>query len=347
MYTVKAGEVDVETAHTGAPGAPMQTVERALRVLERVAAFPRPASLTEVANAAGLHPSTTYRLLGTLVQTGYVTRDGRTGLYRLGLKLLRISHALEDQLDIRAIALLQLGKPQEAVEAGQKMIEIDGGSIWGRKATARLFTASGRFNEAYREVRSALRVDPEDIDALIQESSLHSVLGRVDEGIAVARQAVEFRPSHPGVHEVMANALMAKKLASPALAQLDIEIANHPLRLSSRVLRGNLLLTMGRAEDALAEAETVLRETPNSGQAMMIRGWSQLALGRPLPALQMMNALIAGNFANPGVLHAKAVALEMLGQRNAAIVAMRRALQQSPGNSQFIVDLNRMLSPAE
>ena len=105
MHTVKVDDVDVETAHSGAPGAPMQTVERALRVLERVAAFPRPASLTEVANAAGLHPSTTYRLLSTLVQIGYVTRDGRTGLYRLGLKLLRISHALEDQLDIRAIAL--------------------------------------------------------------------------------------------------------------------------------------------------------------------------------------------------------------------------------------------------
>ena len=97
----------IEGMHSGGgpPGAPMQTVERALRVLERVASFPRPASLTEVANAAGLHPSTTYRLLGTLVQTGYITRDGRTGLYRLGLKLLRISHALEDQMDIRAIAL--------------------------------------------------------------------------------------------------------------------------------------------------------------------------------------------------------------------------------------------------
>src|SRR5436305_13764373 len=105
METIKAGAADVDAIHPGAPGAPMQTVERALRVLERVASFPRPASLTEVANAAGLHPSTTYRLLGTLVQTGYVTRDGRTGLYRLGLKLLRISHALEDQMDIRAIAL--------------------------------------------------------------------------------------------------------------------------------------------------------------------------------------------------------------------------------------------------
>ena len=248
---------------------------------------------------------------------------------------------------IRSLALLQLGKPQDAVEAGQKMIEIDGGSIWGRKAVARLFTASGRYNEAYREVRSALRVDPEDIDGLIQQSALHSILGRVDEGIAAARQAVEFRPSHPGVHEVLANALMAKKLLAPALAQLDIEIQNHPLRLSSRVLRGNLLLSMGRAEEALADADTVLKETPNSGQAMMIRGWSQLALGRPLPALQMMNTLIGASIAGPGVLQAKAIALEMIGQRNAAVVFMRRALQQSPGNAQFMVDLDRMLSPAE
>lgn len=248
---------------------------------------------------------------------------------------------------IKSMALLQLGRPQDAVEAGQKMIEIDGGSIWGRKAMARLFTASGRFNEAFREVRSALRVDPEDIDAMIQESSLHSVLGRIEEGIAVARQAVEFRPSHPGVHEVLANALMAKKLLAPALAQLDIEIENHPLRMSSRVLRGNLLLSVGRAEDALEEAERVLQETPNSGQAMMIRGWSQLALGRPVPALQMMNALIAGNVTSPGVLHAKAIALEMLGQRNAAVVSLRRALQQSPNNPLLLADLARMLSPAE
>lgn len=105
MQSVTPAEADGEAIHPGAPGAPMQTVERALRVLERVASFPRPASLTEIANSAGLHPSTTYRLLGTLVQTGYVTRDSRTGLYRLGLKLLRISRALEDQMDIRAIAL--------------------------------------------------------------------------------------------------------------------------------------------------------------------------------------------------------------------------------------------------
>ena len=248
---------------------------------------------------------------------------------------------------VRAMALLASNRAQDALEASQKMIEIDGGSIWGRKATARLFMAAGRFNEAYREVRSALRVNPEDIDGMILESSLHSSLGRVDEGIAVARRAVEFMPSHPGVHEVLANALMAKKLYAPALAQLDIEIANHPARISTHMLRGNVLLTMGRPEDALADADLVLKDTPNSGQAIMIRGWALLALGRPQPAMDMMDRLLAAHVFTPGVLQSKAVALEALGRRNAAVVYMRRALQQAPGNAAFLADLDRMTSPAE
>ena len=248
---------------------------------------------------------------------------------------------------VKAMALLASNRAQDALEASQRMIEIDGGSVWGRKATARLLMSAGRFNEAYREVRSALRVNPEDIEGMILESSLHSSLGRVDEGIAVARRAVEFMPNQPGVHEVFANALMAKKLYASALAQLDTEISNHPSRISTRMLRGNVLLTMGRPEDALNDADIVLKDTPNSGQAIMIRGWALLALGRPQPAMEMMDRLLAARVYTPGVLQSKAVALEALGQRAAAVVYMRRALQQSPGNAAFLIDLERMTNPAE
>ena len=248
---------------------------------------------------------------------------------------------------VKAMALLASNRAQDALEASQRMIEIDGGSVWGRKATARLLMSAGRFNEAYREVRSALRVNPEDIEGMILESSLHSSLGRVDEGIAVARRAIEFMPNQPGVHEVFANALMAKKLYASALAQLDTEISNHPSRISTRMLRGNVLLTMGRPEDALNDADIVLKDTPNSGQAIMIRGWALLALGRPQPAMEMMDRLLAARVYTPGVLQSKAVALEALGQRAAAVVYMRRALQQSPGNAAFLIDLERMTNPAE
>ena len=104
---------------------------------------------------------------------------------------------------------------------------------------------------------------------------------------------------------------------------------------------------MGRPEDALNDADIVLKDTPNSGQAIMIRGWALLALGRPQPAMEMMDRLLAARVYTPGVLQSKAVALEALGQRAAAVVYMRRALQQSPGNAAFLIDLERMTNPAE
>ena len=104
---------------------------------------------------------------------------------------------------------------------------------------------------------------------------------------------------------------------------------------------------MGRPEDALTDADLVLKDTPNSGQAIMIRGWALLALGRPQPAMDMMDRLLAAHVFTPGVLQSKAVALEALGRRNAAVVYMRRALQQAPGNAAFLADLDRMTSPAE
>lgn len=246
----------------------------------------------------------------------------------------------------KALAQLSAGHAQTALDAGQKMLELDGGSVWGRKATARLLMQAGRFNEAYREVRTALRVNPDDIDGMILESSLHSTLGRLDEGIAVARRAVEFMPNHPGVHEVLANALMAKKLYAPALTELNIEIAARPDRLSTRVLRGTVLLTVGRGKDALADADAVLKQTPNSGQAIIIRGWALLALGRPEEAMQMMDLLLAAHVNTPGVLQSKALALEALGNRNAAAVYMHRALQQAPGNAQYLTDLERITDAA-
>jgi DNA-binding IclR family transcriptional regulator len=47
-------------------------------------------SLTEMAKQAGLHPSTTYRILQALVQEDLLAQDPENGKYRLGLGLLRL-----------------------------------------------------------------------------------------------------------------------------------------------------------------------------------------------------------------------------------------------------------------
>lgn len=68
------------------PSDLIQSVSRALRVLEAVGASPAGCNPKVVARRCGLHLSTTYHLLRTLAYEGYLLRSA-TGDYRLGLEI--------------------------------------------------------------------------------------------------------------------------------------------------------------------------------------------------------------------------------------------------------------------
>jgi DNA-binding IclR family transcriptional regulator len=83
---------------------PTQTVERALILLDVIGAADHSLTLTDIAQSAGIHISTCTRLLRTLEASGLVARDDAKSGYRLGRKIFTLAHALERQLDIRALA---------------------------------------------------------------------------------------------------------------------------------------------------------------------------------------------------------------------------------------------------
>jgi len=78
-----------------APSA--QTAERALQVLDVLADGGGRMRLSDLAQASGFNISTTSRLLGALERFGYVEREGATGRYQLGFKLLRFGRTVLDQ----------------------------------------------------------------------------------------------------------------------------------------------------------------------------------------------------------------------------------------------------------
>lgn len=76
---------------------PVQSVDRALGVLEVLAASGAPVGVGEVADLTGLPQGTVHRLLQTLQQRGYVRRDqGRK--YSLGTGAIRLADAAQRAL---------------------------------------------------------------------------------------------------------------------------------------------------------------------------------------------------------------------------------------------------------
>lgn len=79
-----------------------QSVERALMLLEQLRDGPQ--RLGPLAEALDIHKSTVLRLLQTLEARGFVRRVDGEPRFALGLRLLELSSALLDDLDLRTVA---------------------------------------------------------------------------------------------------------------------------------------------------------------------------------------------------------------------------------------------------
>lgn len=84
----------------------LSTLDKGLRILELLAAEQsrRGLTLTEIGRSLGMHRSTLFRFLATLRARGYLDRDPMTDRYRLGARVLTLSEAFLDALDIRDAA---------------------------------------------------------------------------------------------------------------------------------------------------------------------------------------------------------------------------------------------------
>lgn len=80
-------------------------LERALQVLDVVAAADREMSLVEIVNAVGLPQSTTFRLTANLTDSGMLAFDPDRKLYRTGARVHRLAFFLRGRAEISAIVL--------------------------------------------------------------------------------------------------------------------------------------------------------------------------------------------------------------------------------------------------
>jgi IclR family KDG regulon transcriptional repressor len=82
----------------------IQSVERALRILDLFDERDRELSISEISKRMSLHKSTIHSLLKTLQKHHYIAQNEENGKYSLGLKLFERGNFVTSSMDLRRIS---------------------------------------------------------------------------------------------------------------------------------------------------------------------------------------------------------------------------------------------------
>lgn len=98
------------------PGTPtVQVIERMFMLIDVLASREEAMPLKEISEKAGLHPSTTHRILNDLVSGRFVDRS-QPGSYRLGMRLLELGNLVKGRLNVRDAALLPMRELHKQIQ---------------------------------------------------------------------------------------------------------------------------------------------------------------------------------------------------------------------------------------
>jgi DNA-binding IclR family transcriptional regulator len=140
--------LDAETEGASAHPIAIQVIERAMRLLDALAAQPDPVTLKELSATTGLHASTAHRILNDLVVGRYVERVDN-GLYQLGLRLLELGSLVKGRLNVREAAISAMRSLHKltgqtinlSVQQGDEIVYID--RAWSERSGMQVVRAIG------------------------------------------------------------------------------------------------------------------------------------------------------------------------------------------------------------
>jgi DNA-binding IclR family transcriptional regulator len=113
--------------HRGGATMPIiQSVDRALKILDLFNEFETELKITDISEKLMLHKSTVHSLLKTLQTHQYIDQNPENGKYRLGMKLFERGNLVIHSLDIREIAKPHLNTLSKETLQTVHLVVLDG-----------------------------------------------------------------------------------------------------------------------------------------------------------------------------------------------------------------------------
>jgi DNA-binding IclR family transcriptional regulator len=207
-----------EGATPAKPRPIIQSVDRALDIIEALARSSGKLALAELSARTGLNLSTCHHLVATVARRGYITQDPGTKRYSLSSKIFELSDARAGQIDLVDLALPALTHLNRSTGEAIHLAVIEGTELVTVAKLASLHAvkvdaASGNSNAAHATAtgKAILAWLPEtELDAILAAKGMERFTERtiatrdalVEELRLVRRYGYseEREEFHPGVH---------------------------------------------------------------------------------------------------------------------------------------------------
>lgn len=199
-------------------------------------------------------------------------------------KALEIEPRIPTAWKALAELLRQKGDLGEAQGANQEFVKLTLPDSDLARSANHLF--AGELREAEGACRKALDRNPKDAAALQMAGEICTRMGNIEGAEHFLKQCLDEAPDIPSVRQSYASILARLEKHDAALAQLDILLQSDPDNPAYLALKATTLTRTGNYDDALPIYEEILSRLPDLASVLLDYAHALRALGRQEDAVE-------------------------------------------------------------
>jgi tetratricopeptide (TPR) repeat protein len=176
-----------------------------------------------------------------------------------------------------AAALLSQGKLEEASRQYRAALAIEPHSETARCGLGEALSKQGRYAEAIEQLLQALKIRSDCVPALVQLGIARARQGKLDEAMEALSEAVRIQPGDAGAHNSLGNILAQQGKHEEAVRQFEEAVRLEPAHAAAH---NNLAISckkLGRVGEAIAHYQEAIRLQPDFLQALNNLAWTLAA----------------------------------------------------------------------
>jgi Flp pilus assembly protein TadD len=227
------------------------------------------------------------------------------------------------------------GRTDAAIAAFEGLVVSDPGNPVFVGQFAEACRRAGRLDRAVELYRQAVVLAPSDSEARYNLAVTLQEAGRQEEAVTALTTAIWLDPGRPEAHNALGIALLLRGDLPGAREQFARTIELDPRNANARNNLGNVLRQLGRLDEAERAYRQATVLAPDYADPYNGLGTLEVQRDRPALAIPWFDRAIALDPALHEARFNRAIALELSGNRDAAIPAYRDFLSATAGDSQF------------